>query len=333
MRRHLLYLVFFCCAILQRVAAQDPHFSQYFSSPLSFNPALTGYFEGNSRFTANIRNQWAGIGDPYTTGTVSFESKILTRIVAPNDKWGWGMLALYDQAAGGVYRGTYLSLSTGFSKGLDAEGEQSISVGVQATLARNTVDFDRISFGNQLTSGGYDLSIPSGESINNRSVHYADLNAGILYNYKDENENQLSIGASMYHILRPALSFFSAGNQSVQRRYTIHASANLRVKENDQLFFSAHLMQQAGATETVAGAAYGFGIGDADRYFYLGAWLRVKDAVYPYVGLQTDSWQAGISYDITSSDLQRKQHFTGSGEVSFLYFFNRTRGKGIPCFF
>jgi type IX secretion system PorP/SprF family membrane protein len=333
MWKRLLYLCLISCALLQRAGAQDPHFSQYFSSPLTFNPALTGYFDGMQRFTANIRNQWAAIGEPYTTGTASFESKILSNTIAANDKWGWGVHALYDQSAGGIYRNTYLSLSTGFTKGLDADGGQSIGIGIQATLARNMVDFDRISFSNQLTSGGYDLSIPSGETINNRTVNYADLNAGILYNYKDENENQFSLGASLYHILQPALSFFSAANQSVQRRYVLHASANLNVRDQDQLFFSGHIMQQSGANETVAGGAYGIGLGEADKYFYLGAWLRVKDAVYPYIGLRTPAYQLGISYDITTSDLQRKQNFTGSGELSFVYFFNRNRNKGIPCFF
>ena len=39
--------------------AQDPHFTQYFTSPLTLNPALTGLVQGDLRFAANYRQQWA----------------------------------------------------------------------------------------------------------------------------------------------------------------------------------------------------------------------------------------------------------------------------------
>ena len=38
--------------------AQDPHFSQFFSSPLTLNPAFTGKFDGAVRFIGDYRNQW-----------------------------------------------------------------------------------------------------------------------------------------------------------------------------------------------------------------------------------------------------------------------------------
>ncbi|MEM6697047.1 MAG: type IX secretion system membrane protein PorP/SprF, partial [Bacteroidota bacterium] len=43
---------------LSRVSAQDIHFSQIGYSPLNLNPALTGIFEGDMRFTGNYRQQW-----------------------------------------------------------------------------------------------------------------------------------------------------------------------------------------------------------------------------------------------------------------------------------
>jgi hypothetical protein len=43
------------------VHAQDPHFSQFFSSPLTLNPAFTGKFDGSWRLAANHRDQWPSI--------------------------------------------------------------------------------------------------------------------------------------------------------------------------------------------------------------------------------------------------------------------------------
>ena len=215
------FLLLCCCGLLH---AQDPYFSQYYSSPLTFNPALTGYFNGAHRLAINYRNQWANTGTPYQTGAVSFDTRIMQNKIARNDKWGLGVQALYDQAAGGVYKNSYIAVSTGFNKGLDEEGYQSIGIGVQAAYARHVVDFSKVSFANQFTSSGFDLSVPSGETIHNRAVGYADLNIGVLYNYGDESGKNFNIGASVFHVLTPSLSFFSAQNSVVPRRYAIHAS-------------------------------------------------------------------------------------------------------------
>lgn len=314
--------------------AQDPHFSQYFSSPLTFNPAFTGYFDGKQRLALTYRNQWANTGDPYTTATASFDTKILQNHIGSNDRWGFGVHALYDKSAGGIFQDQYLSLSTGFHKGLDAEGDQSIGIGIQATMARSSIDFGRIYYNNQFAGSGFDISIPSGENINNRSVTYMDLNAGLLYNFKDERGNHFSFGTAMYHIMKPKLSYFSNTSSGIASRYAAHAGANLFVNETDNLFFSSHIMMQGGATEYVLGSAYGFSLGDTDNTLYLGAWWRIADAWYPYAGLRTPDFQLGLSYDITGSDLKRQQKYAGSLELSFQYFFTPgSRKKGIPCFF
>lgn len=327
----ILFTLICCSGVLH---AQDPYFSQYYSSPLTFNPALTGYFNGAHRLAINYRNQWANISSPYQTGAISFDTRIMKNKIGSNNKWGLGIQALYDQAGAGVYKNSYIAISTGFNKGLDADGNQSIGIGIQAAYARHVVDFSKISFANQFTSSGFDLSVPSGETINNRSVGYTDLNIGLLYNYGDEVGNNFNVGASVYHLLRPSLSFFSAQNSRIARRYAVHASGLLQVNDRDQFFFSSNFMQQASNNQTVVGMAYGWGIGDLDAHVYTGAWLRVKDAVYPYIGLRTSNYQIGISYDITHSDLKKANGFTGSSELSFIYFFNqKDRRNSIPCFF
>ena len=53
--------------------AQDPNFSQFFASPLTLNPALTGKFDGSYRVAGNYRNQWPTINNAFTTYTASFD--------------------------------------------------------------------------------------------------------------------------------------------------------------------------------------------------------------------------------------------------------------------
>src|SRR5678810_1107516 len=71
------FITLFFLMIAANVLAQDPHFSQFFSSPLTLNPAFTGKFNGQVRAAANYRNQWPTINRAYETGTASVDFPIL----------------------------------------------------------------------------------------------------------------------------------------------------------------------------------------------------------------------------------------------------------------
>lgn len=57
----------FAMLIASYVHAQDIHFSQYYSAPLTINPALTGGFAGDYRAGVNYRSQWVSVTVPYRT--------------------------------------------------------------------------------------------------------------------------------------------------------------------------------------------------------------------------------------------------------------------------
>ena len=82
------------CLLLLLVTAsqaQDPGFSQFFASPLTLNPALTGKFNGVLRVAGNYRNQWPDINNAFITTTVSIDGGILRNRLPENDTWGIGL--------------------------------------------------------------------------------------------------------------------------------------------------------------------------------------------------------------------------------------------------
>src|ERR1043165_5579267 len=91
--------LFFCFGYILQAQAQDPHFSQFFSSPLTLNPALTGKFNGNIRASGNYRNQWPTINRAYTTATLSLDMPVMRTHISPNDTWGVGIMGYTDQSA------------------------------------------------------------------------------------------------------------------------------------------------------------------------------------------------------------------------------------------
>src|SRR5690606_11680183 len=118
------------------VKEQDPHFSQFFSSPMTLNPALTGKFDGTLRVAGNYRNQWPAFNNVYTTSTLSLDFAILKNKLPDYDTWGIGILALNDKAGGGILTNTYVGLSTSYHKALDEDGFQQIGIGFQGTYGQ-----------------------------------------------------------------------------------------------------------------------------------------------------------------------------------------------------
>src|SRR5690606_19535163 len=100
---------------LKSLQAQDPNFSQFFSSPLNVNPALTANINSEWRLISNFRHQWAGVGQPYNTGTVSFDSKILDNKLPENSILGIGGMLMYDRVMNGALSSTYASLNTTYN--------------------------------------------------------------------------------------------------------------------------------------------------------------------------------------------------------------------------
>lgn len=118
------------------VKAQDPHFSQFFSSPLTLNPALTGKFDGTLRVAGNYRNQWPAFNNVFTTSTASIDFAILQKNIPYNDTWGVGIIALTDKAAGGILTNNYAGISTSYHKALDEDGFSQIGAGFQAVYGQ-----------------------------------------------------------------------------------------------------------------------------------------------------------------------------------------------------
>ena len=87
----------FCCT----AKAQDPHFTQYQSSPLLLNPTLTGFFNGDVRISGVYRNQWQNIASPFNTGSFSVDANVLKGVIRDGDILGIGFTGMFDASNNG----------------------------------------------------------------------------------------------------------------------------------------------------------------------------------------------------------------------------------------
>src|SRR5829696_9838414 len=136
------------------VKAQDPNFSQFFVSPLTLNPALTGKFDGVMRVAGNYRNQWPTINNAYTTYTASVDAGILKGKIPEFDQFGVGLLAFSDKSGNGVLQNNAIALSTSYHKSLDENGYSQLGLGFQGSFVSKNLDITKVKFLDQLRADG-----------------------------------------------------------------------------------------------------------------------------------------------------------------------------------
>jgi len=325
MRKYLFFILLIKCVSAE---AQDPHFSQYYASPLTLNPAMTGFTDADSRLDFNFRTQYWSVGKPFTTGTVSYQTNIANNSFPINDKLGVGIMGMYDCSSGGGFKNLNIAASGAYHKALDIDGFKMLTLGFQATLASRKITYEGLYFANQFTSGGFDPSLPTNENYLVSTKTYVDMNVGLLYSYKGESRD-FYIGSSLYHFTRPNISFTSDDQYRLPMRLALHAGGRFSVNDNnDDIFFSGAYMGQAGARDEILGVAYGINLSKTEEEnfrFTIGTWYRIKESIIPYIGMDYGNLQWGLTYDIVNSDLRLASPKTGSFELSFAYLINKTK--------
>ena len=301
------------------VKAQSYHFSQFFSTPLLTNPAHTGFIEGPYRIASNFRSQGNGGGSPIFTGYLSADISPLKDALAQGHKAGIGLYVMNDKALNGALQTNSVGLSVAYNIGLDPYGEYSLGVGLQGSYHQKRLDFSKLTFENQYGSGGYDPSLPIGESFNATNQNYFDANAGVMYNVTLEDRSFFT-GISVYNILHHKENLLP-DEFRMPTRLMVQAGAQLFIGNYSKIYGSATHMSQAKANETTLGAAYGLQLSDRDvkNEVNLGVWYRLKDAVIPYIGYQYEGFQAGLSYDYTVSGLKTGAQVRNGYELTLVY--------------
>ena len=322
---------------LLKTTAQDPNFSQFYSSPLTLNPALTGKFNGVLRATGTYRNQWPEISHAFITSTVSLDMPILTGRLSETDTWGVGIFAMTDKTANGILTANYLSITTAYHKGLDVDGLHQIGLGFQGSFGGKRLDGTQLNFEEELDQFGT-WTMPTTEPTNDKvvNINTFDFSTGLLYNDSTNGYNNFYFGTSVYHINRPKESFLGDGFYVLNPRVTVHAGGYFPVASNATIHLSAMHSRQANAINTVIGGAVALNVNDDmeenPTNVYLGAWLRFNDAIIPYVGLEWNDFRLGASYDVNVSSLNPASMKRGGIELSLIYIKRPPDGRPkIPC--
>ena len=327
--------ILFCiCALIAThlVKAQDPHFSQFFASPLTLNPAFTGKFSGSWRLAANHRDQWPSIPKAYVTTSASIDFPILKNRIPDKDVFGVGISGLSDASANKILKLNYGSVSMSYHKALDENGYSTIGAGFQATYSSLNLNVGELKFEDMLTQNGF-TGQTSEVITNGNKQSYFDVNAGLLYSGSTNGQNNFYLGASMYHINRPKVGFQDK-NWYLSGRISIHGGGSFPLSDVITVHTSLIHQIQNKASETIVGAAIAANLGqDAEKpsAVYIGSWVRFNDAIVPYIGLEFGGLRIGVSYDFNISNLKAATTSRGGSEFSIIFIKRPPDYQGIPC--
>jgi type IX secretion system PorP/SprF family membrane protein len=331
MRKILLSLI--VAAIGLTAHAQDPHFSQFFASPLTLNPAFTGKFDGEWRLAVNHRDQWPSIPKAYVTSSASFDIGLMKDKLPQGDVFGIGISGLTDASANSQLKLNYGSLSLSYHKALDEDGYNTIGAGFQGTYSSLVLDQTKLTFETMLAQNGFTNESGRETLQNGSNQSYFDMNAGVLFSGSSNGNNNYYAGVSVYHVNRPKVGFKDA-NYQLASRVTAHAGGTLPI--SDVLSFNGSVIHQiqAKASETTLGGALSYNLNGDEvnpSNIFIGSWVRFNDAVIPYIGLEVNGLRIGASYDVNISSLKSATASRGGSEFSLIYIKRKSETKGIPC--
>ncbi len=301
------------CTSLQGFC-QDPVFSQFYTSPLHLNPALTGNSEGG-KIAMNYRNQWPSINQAYVTYAASYDQFF------PYINSGFGLSVLADDAGRGLYKTTVVQGS--YSYNVRFRNKMQMRLGMSAGWINTRIDWNQLIFPDQLdlefgaiSPGG--LPYPTNElpPETGNTVSVLDAAVGlVIFNEKFYG------GLSLKHLNSPQFSFLGVNDEltgGLPMSISLHGGTEI------------DLLKQSGKPEVFISPNFQFikqgrlsqlNVGTIFRYYFIGtgAWYRHSstnpDALIFVLEGRHNNYRVAYSYDITLSKLRNTG---GAHEISII---------------
>ncbi len=304
-------------------SSQDIHFSQFYASPLTLNPALTGRMNGDYRLAAIYRSQYKSVTSdpsfaPYSTPAGSFDIPFIFG-KKRNNAVGAGVMLVNDITNNKRLNTLHALVSVSYIKALDKKFNHQLSIGVQGGIQQMSVKSGELLFGSQMGA------VPEDDKAfnSNFSKTIPDVNTGIFYSGKLVKMLTLFTGFSIFHIGEPNQSLVSGYESKLPMRYVVHGGLDWAITERVSLLPGVIFMSQAEAREVNFGTNIGLELSEKpgkEFTLYAGIWHRWDDAVIPMMAIELmKRFRVGFSYDVSTSTIKDATGNKGGYEISLIY--------------
>ena len=319
--------------------AQDVHLTQFYASPLTLNPALTGGFDGQLRAGVNYRDQYRGLlPSPFVTTSAALDFRFPLAIGGRNDgdAAAVGVMFMSDKVREYDFGTNLVVLSGGFHKMLDKRTNQILSAGLSAGIGQRNVNYGNLTWQDEFTvrpNGTIGYFGDTRESLPANNLSYFDFSAGVNYSYAPRGQAGIYAGLAAHHINQPNISFYgrdeeSGAEEPLDMKLTAHVAGTLPLTSTMRLLPRALVQYQGESLEALVGSNIRF---QFDEYstsaLHLGSWVRgvrtvesfAADAVVALVGFEYKGVLLGTSYDLGLSQFTDGNRGQGAFEISLAY--------------
>jgi type IX secretion system PorP/SprF family membrane protein len=329
---------FFLLIFFKTGFSQDRLFSQFYASPLTLNPALTGAFEGKYRVSAIYRDQWSkALESPYATFSTALDLRWrMGRSTARyHDHAAVGVMFFNDKAGVLDFSTTQISVSAAYHKALDIRNTQVLSLGIQAGIAQRNLNYADATFEDQF-NGTTGYTDDTEEIFPENNYAFGDYSVGLNYVYSPKYTNfRVFAGGAIHHFLTPSLSFFRneddeslAPENNLGIRYAGQVSAQMPVTKAIQFLPRVIVDKQDNHLKFDAGANFRFNTSEYRNIaIHIGAYARPVanendsfrlDALVTLVGIEFNNVLLGMSYDLNMGDLSNYNRRAFEISVAYL---------------
>lgn len=322
-----LRLCFFFLLWTFHSSAQDPFFSQAFSSGPGLNPGLTGETEEN-RAILQYRNQWPAIPGGITYTVFSLDRNL----IQINSGIGFQV----SRAAAGVGGLTSTTAALSYAYRLSLSRKWALRTGLRLGVTSRSVNFFSLTFPDQLGPDGVVQQLSNEDYGRLSNVQYLDIGWGAV-----AYSTNAWAGLAVQHLNRPDQSFFLDGSEPLPMALLLHAG--YRINLQDRRGLRQDVPVKSLAPQIVIRSQGPFSqveIGAILRLepLWFGSFYRAKpwnsryglinqDALVLMAGLQEEKYTVGYSFDYTISALGIAAG--GAHEISLLWHFSTLKSGKV----
>ena len=317
--RYSLVILLGCILWIPTLRSLDMNYTQYFSTPLYYNPAFTGINTGiRARFL--FRNQWPSL-------PVSYKSYYFSADIGDRGLPGAGGLGLYVNSNNdGVAFIHDLNVGLTLSVRVPITQYMVTQVGIKAAIGQRSVNWNDLVWPDQLSELYGNIYVSSFVPPDASKKVYPDFGAGGLILFSNpEGTMTGTTGFAVDHIFQPDVAFLSTGSAPLPRKWIAHAdliysagggSANMSYGgSNDPLKINPGILYQ----NQNGMSALQVGLNLLKFNIYLGGWYKSTLGSGPNSSL---ALLAGYRYNmnddmsirfIYSYDMQISGNLSGTG--------------------
>jgi type IX secretion system PorP/SprF family membrane protein len=290
------------------LGAQDIHYSQFYNSPLNFNPANTGVFNGDKRFNLSYRSQWRSVPVPWTTYSGSFDKKFYPKGDSDNFFSG-GLLFNYD-TQGNVTSLSLANLNLTGSYTVVINQNNLFTIGALLGYGNRGFDNSSLTWDRQWNGTTFDPTINSGEPANVDRINFFDTGLGLNYRWQSSKRTKLDLGVGGVHLIEPKVAFLADDNIKLPRRFTLSGVGSFQVAKSFDIQLNALAQFQNEYNELVFGGLGKIYVNQQrgrELEFHVGAGYRTSNSIFPIVAIQYKNFYVGLNYDLNMSDFNNNR--------------------------